>query len=225
MSKVITLGIAVIIFSFLIGIVFYPSMPDMMASHWNSKGEVDGYLPKFWGLFLMPIISMVMLLLLIFLPKIDPLRKNIEKFRDTYEGFVLIVILFMLYIYAISLMWNKGFQLNMATMVLPAMGVLFWYAASLMEKAKRNWFIGIRTPWTLSSENVWNLTHKAGARLFRVLAVLFLLLIFTGDYGFIVLVIALVSVLLFLFGYSYYLYRKEKNNISENQISLKKKAK
>lgn len=91
--------IIIIILSFFIGIYFYPQMPDKMASHWNIKNEVDGYLPKFWGLFLMPLVSLGMYGLFIALPRIDPLKKNIEAFKKYYFGFILIMIVFLFYIY------------------------------------------------------------------------------------------------------------------------------
>ena len=79
-KKTIILSLLIILLSFIIGIYFYPQMDDLMASHWNVKGEVDGYMSKFWGLFLMPFVSAGLLLLFILVPKIDPLKANIEKF-------------------------------------------------------------------------------------------------------------------------------------------------
>ena len=81
MKKSNIIILIIILISFSIGIYFHSKMPAEMASHWNIKGEVDGYISKFWGLFLMPIISIGMFLLFLFIPKIDPLKSNIEKFR------------------------------------------------------------------------------------------------------------------------------------------------
>ena len=87
-AEIVWLGI--VLASFIIGIYFYPQMPERMASHWNIKGEVNGYLPKFWGLFLMPFISLCIFLLSIAIPKIDPLKYNIDKFRKYYDWFVIL---------------------------------------------------------------------------------------------------------------------------------------
>lgn len=73
--------VGIVLLSFAIGIYFYPQMPEKMASHWNALGQVDGYTSKFWGLFLMPFLSVGLLLLFILIPKIDPLKANIEIFR------------------------------------------------------------------------------------------------------------------------------------------------
>jgi uncharacterized membrane protein len=68
-SEIIILGI--ILISFIVGIYFYPQMPEKMASHWNTQGQINGYMSKFWGLFLMPLISVGLFLLFIAIPKID----------------------------------------------------------------------------------------------------------------------------------------------------------
>jgi len=88
-------------------------MPDEMASHWNFKGEVDDYLPKFWGLFLMPIISLGLFLLFLLIPKIDPLKANIEKFRKYFDGFMVLMMVFLFYIYLLSIIWNLGKRFDM----------------------------------------------------------------------------------------------------------------
>ena len=91
-SKIIAL--ATIFISFAIGIWAYPQLPEIVASHWNEKGEVNGYMSKFLGIFLMPIMSLAMFLLFNFIPKIDPMKANIEKFRKYYNAFIVSIILF-----------------------------------------------------------------------------------------------------------------------------------
>jgi len=81
MRKSSKIVLALIILTFIIGIYFYSHFPDQVASHWNTKGEVDGYMSKFWGLFIAPFIMLGMWILFILIPKMDPLKENIEKFR------------------------------------------------------------------------------------------------------------------------------------------------
>lgn len=210
MSRSDAAVLAIVLMSFALGIYLYPSMPDTMASHWNAAGEVDGYMSKFWGVFFMPILSAGLYLLFLAVPKIDPMKANIEKFRKYYDGFVVLIIAFLFYIYLLTVYWNLGARLNMTLAVLPATGVLFYYAGILIKHAKRNWFIGIRTPWTLSSDSVWDKTHKLGGKLFKIAGVLALLGIFFGKYA---VWLVLAPVLLFsayLFVYSYLEWKKEK---------------
>ncbi|MCJ7636463.1 MAG: DUF1648 domain-containing protein [Nitrososphaeraceae archaeon] len=88
----------IILLSFIIGIYYYPQMPEKMASHWNAHGQVDGYMSKFWGLFLIPVISVGIILLFIIIPRIDPLRSNIPQFRKYYDGFVVLINVFLFYL-------------------------------------------------------------------------------------------------------------------------------
>ncbi len=160
MKKSTIIILLIILISFTTGIYFYPQMPGNIASHWNAQGEVDGYMSKFWGLFLMPIISLVLFLLFLFIPRIDPLKVNIEKFRKYFDYFMIIFFAFLFYLYLLTIVWNLGARFNMIQFLSPAFGVLFFYCGIMIENAKRNWFIGIRTPWTLSNEEVWNKTHN-----------------------------------------------------------------
>jgi len=202
--------IGIIIVSFAIGLYFYPQMPEKLASHWNTRGHVNGYMPKFWALFLMPFLSIGLFLLFIFIPKIDPLKNNIKKFRKHYDWFVVSVILFLFYIYLLTIFWNIGIKFNMTQFLMPGLAALFYCCGVLLKNVKRNWFIGIRTPWTLSNEKVWDKTHKIGGKLFKISGIIALIGIILPDYApFFILVPVFFSVT-YVFAYSYFEYRKVK---------------
>ena len=175
MSRKKIIALVIVVASFILAALVYPLMPSKVASHWNAQGEVDGYMSKSWGLFLMPAFSLAIFLLFLILPKIDPLKKNYQKFKAHYEGFILVIIGFFFYLYIITLMWNANMKFSINQMLVPAFAILFYYSGVLMEKAKRNWFVGIRTPWTLSSKAVWDKTHRIGGQLFKLSAVVVLL--------------------------------------------------
>lgn len=208
MRRVEKLILAVIAVSFVIGIALYPEMPELMASHWNAAGEVDGYMPKFWGLFLMPIITLGMFLLFLAIPRIDPLKANIEKFRGNFDWFILIIIFFMFYIYLLTLVWSMGYRFSIIQLMSPAFAVLFYYAGILIQNAKRNWFIGIRTPWTLSSTKVWDKTHRLGAKMFKTAAVIMLAGVLMPDYAIYFILVPILSATFYLIIYSYREYQK-----------------
>ena len=211
-SAIIILGI--ILLSFLIGIYLYPKMPEKMASHWNAQGQVDGYVSKFWGLFLMPFISLALFLLFILIPKIDPLKANIEKFRKYFDGFIIFTILFLFYLFTLTIFWNFGVKFSMNQVLPPAFGILFFYCGILIEKAKRNWFIGIRTPWTLSNDKVWERTHKIGGKLFKVVGIIAFLGIIFPNYALFLILFPVIAVSIYTVVYSYFEYRKER--VEEN---------
>ncbi len=200
----------IISISFVIGIYFYPEFSDQVASHWNTKGEVDGYISKFWGLFLMPIVSLALWLLFLLIPKIDPLKKNVEKFRKYFDTFVVLIILFLFYVYLLTIAWNLGARFDMGRVMVPAMGILFFYIGVLLKHAKRNWFIGIRTPWTLSSDKVWDKTHELGGKLFKIAGVITILSIFFSKWSFWIVIASALLVTIYTLVYSYFLYQKEK---------------
>jgi len=206
-DRVVILGILVL--TFAVGIISYPFMPDLMASHWGFSGEVNGYMPKIWGLFLVPVISAGLALLLLFIPRLDPLRENIEKFRETYELFIIVMLLFLLYLQVLTISWNLGIRFNITQLLSPAMAALFYACGILIGKAKRNWFIGIRTPWTLSSDRVWDKTHAIGGRLFKIAGVLALGGILLPGLAWLFLLGPVLLISVYLVVYSYLEFRKE----------------
>jgi len=206
-ANIIILGI--ILISFIIGGYFYPQMPEKVASHWNAQGKVDDYMSKGWGLFLMPLMSVGFFLLFMLIPKIDPLKENIKKFRKYFDGFIVLLILFLFYVYLLTVFWNIGLRFNMSQLMTPAMGILFYYCGVLIENAKRNWFIGIRTPWTLSSETVWDKTHKIGSKLFKAAGIVAFLGILFPKQAIFFVIIPVILVTVYTLIYSYFEYQKE----------------
>jgi len=202
--------IAIIVLSFLIGLFFYPYIPEVVASHWDAQGVVNGYMPKYWGVFLVPIISLGLVLLFLLIPKIDPLKANIEKFRKYFDWFIIIFLLFLLYVNMLTILWNLGARFNMVQLMIPAMGLLFFYMGLLLQKAKRNWFIGIRTPWTMSSDNVWDKTHKLGAKLFMLAGIIALLGILLPRIAIWLVLVPIILVSMYTIVYSYFVYKREK---------------
>ncbi len=208
-TSLITL--VMIALALLAGAALWNKLPDQMASHWNINDEVDGTMPKFWGVYLMPLITMGMLVLFLVLPNIDPLKANIAQFRESFNLFIILIVAFMLYIHGLTLAWSLGYQsFKMSSAMLPFMGVLFIAIGFMLRKSKRNFFIGIRTPWTLSSDSVWDKTHQLGSILF-VMSGAFAIIggVFGGMIAFLLMFVPLIGSSLFLVVYSYVLYRAE----------------
>jgi uncharacterized membrane protein len=197
-----------VVFAFIIGIYFYPILPAKIASHWNIQGQVDGYMSKFWGLFLFPIILLFLSALFVILPKIDPKKENIEKFRIYFDNFIILLIFFLFYVYGLTIAWNLGARFNIGQFLIPAFSVIFFYAGILIKKAKQNWFIGIKTPWTLSNKKVWDKTHQLGAKMFMVSAFIALIGIIFPTYAFFFVIFPIIFSTIYLTVYSYFIFRK-----------------
>jgi uncharacterized membrane protein len=201
--------IAGLILTFALTIAIYPTAPDRIVSHWNAAGQADGYMSKFWGLFLIPLIMTGFVALFTVLPRIDPYKKNYEKFRDYYEGFILLFVLFMLAIQVQIILWSIGYQISPNLTFPVLIGILFIYIGFLLGHAEQNWFVGIRTPWTLSSKTVWKKTHVLGGKLFKIAGVISCAGIFAGAYAFWFILVPALAVAVITVAYSYYEFQKE----------------
>jgi uncharacterized membrane protein len=168
------ISLALVAIALILAAYFYPVLPNQIASHWDASGQVNGYMPKFWGIFMVPLLMLGFFIIGVVIPYLDPFRKNIEEFRNYYELFWTGMLTFFFYIYLLMLAWNLGYVFDFVVFLVPAFAALWWLIATLLEHTKQNWFIGIRTPWTLSDERVWAKTHKLGAKLFKTGAIVML---------------------------------------------------
>lgn len=193
------------------GVVLWDQLPEQMASHWNINNQVDGYMSRFWGVFLMPLVILGMFILFLIIPGIDPLKANIAEFRGAFNLFIALISAFMLYIHGLTLAWSLGYQnFKMSAAMLPFLGLVFIFIGYMLRQAKRNFFIGIRTPWTLSSDNVWDKTHRLGSILFMASGVLaFIGSFLGGETAFWLFFVPLMGSTIALVIYSYVLYRNE----------------
>lgn len=206
----------------LSGLLLWDRLPQQMASHWNAADEVDGYMARFWGVFLMPLISVGLAAMFWVIPLIDPLRENIARFRGVFNLFIVLIIVFMLYMHVLTLVYNLGVHFAMSRMMLPAVGVLIYFAGELIRQAKRNWFIGIRTPWTLSNDRVWEETHRLGSLLFKIAAVLIVISAFLGNIGAWVVLAAILLAAFVPIVYSYLLFERLRRELLGSEVREKK---
>ncbi len=151
---------------FVLAAVSWPSAPEQIPVHWHISGRVDRYGGKFEGLLLLPLLALGLYLLLLFLPRIDPRRANYARFRNAYLTVRVAIFLFIALIYGFMLLWIGGTRLNPSVVVPAMIGVLFVVLGIPMGKIRPNWFVGIRTPWTLTSELSWRKTHRLGRWVF-----------------------------------------------------------
>src|SRR5271157_2022835 len=207
-TVLIILG-ALLVLSLGIAVFAYPILPQQVASHWNAQGQVDGYTSRLSGLTLLPAMLIGISLLLLFIPQIDPLKANIQLFRAEYNGFIAVFALFMFYLHLITVAINLGLAADMNQLLFPAMGFFVFYVGLLLGKARRNYFIGIRTPWTLNSDTVWNKTHQLGSKLFEVAGAITLVGVFFPHIAVYIFLIVLMAVSLVTIVYSYFAFRQE----------------
>lgn len=203
-----SLAASLVVIAAVLSVVTEPSLPAELVTNWDSVGEPTGTLPKSQAIWLLPAMMAGLLGLFAALPRIDPLRENIAEFRPAYDWFVVVFSAFLVIIHVGILAFNLGYEFPFLNLILAGVALLFYYTGVLLAKAKRNWFIGIRTPWTLSDDDVWNETHRVGAKLFKITAVMVLLGLAFGEYAIYFLLVPLFITAVGTVAYSYYLYER-----------------
>jgi uncharacterized membrane protein len=221
MKKLTLASIILIILLIAVNIYFYNALPGYMITHWDSHGEPNGMTSKFWALSIIPFLTIVIFLLFISIPKIDPLKRNYAKFIKYYDSFILIFIIFMVYINFITLLINLNSNLKINNFIIPAIGILFIYMGIILKNIKRNWFIGIRTPWTISSDKVWDKTHILGSKLFIISGTISIIGIFFNKYLLWFVLVPIIVSAIWLVIYSYLEYRKEENSLNSKRTTQK----
>lgn len=202
-----------IVLSIIASFYFYANFPDKVATHWNYKGEVDGWSNKAFAAFFFPLLNLLMYLLFLIFPYLDPKKDRYAEFTKIYHIFKGLMISVMTIIYFYVGLAGLGYDLPVSVFVPTVIGVLFVVLGNYMGKIKTNWFMGIRTPWTLSNEQVWNKTHRLGGKLFMLLGTFLIFGTFLpATYFWVLFLIGTISVSLIPMIYSYFLYKKIEKN-------------
>jgi uncharacterized membrane protein len=191
-----------------VSVLAAPELPEQMATHWNAAGEPDDTMSKSVTLALVPVLTALLLGMFAVIPRIDPLSENIDEFRPIYDWFVVGFVAFMTVLHGGIVAFNLGYEFDFVLLVLAAVAILFYLVGLLLDRAERNWFIGIQTPWTMSSIEVWERTHDLGARLFKLTAALTLVGLLFEEYAVYFLVVPALLTAAITVVYSYYLYER-----------------
>lgn len=200
---------------FLAAAIVWNQVPDRMPTHWNASGEVDGYGNRFVGLLLLPLTTLGLYVLLLVVPYLDPGKTNYEGFRSVYRLIRLTFMVYMTLIYAATLRSALGYPVDMARVISFLMGGMLVILGNSLGKIRPNWFVGVRTPWTLSSKLSWSKSHRLAGWLFVGAG---LATCFSGVFwpkaGVFVLLGTLLPSSLAVVIYSYFVWRSDPERIS-----------
>jgi uncharacterized membrane protein len=163
-------GAAVVILAVLVGtLVAYPSLPNVVPLHWDAHGQVNGWGPK-WSLFLYgPGLMLLIVLMFSALPWLSPKKFEIDSFRATYLYIMIVIVALMAYCQGLILLAALGSLSGVFDMSRAIEGgacLLIALLGNVLGKVRRNFYVGIRTPWTIANERVWNMTHRLAAKTF-----------------------------------------------------------
>jgi len=210
-------SLAMLLIAVTLSIVFYPTLPDPMPTHWNASGEIDGWSPKPLGAFLMPLIMAGMVALFAALPRISPRGYPLDEHSRGYRAIELSIVAFMLCVHVVMLLASTGRRIDMSMIVPLLVGALFVVLGNYMTKMRRNFFIGIRTPWTLADEDVWYRTHRLGGRVFVAAGVALMIVPFAGAAQHAAFTAIAIAAAFIPIVYSYVIYRRLHLNHGENE--------
>ena len=176
MRNLLLLSAGVVLVMFAISGYVWTQVPagEKVCTHWNAAGECDGYGSKFVGIFLLPIAAAGVMGLFTLIPRIEPRATHIAQSRKAYTAVWATMLLFCLALHIVLMLELLGYDANIGSYVPLLVGLMLVVTGSYLGKVQSNFFFGIRTPWTLSSELSWSKTHKLGGRLLILQGLLFM---------------------------------------------------
>jgi uncharacterized membrane protein len=204
------LAIIIICLQILISLATYPFLPALVPSHWNAAGQIDSYMPKALNAILLPAISLGTYLLVRLLLAAGP-KLGAQNQRATLPvvNIILVgVLLLMLVVQLITIATALRVPVDVPLVISLSIGALLILLGNYLGKLRRNFWAGIRTPWTLASSTVWERTHRLGGWLFVAAGVLDIIMAFIAPlriWGMLVLTLLIVVI---LFAYSYVVYQR-----------------
>ena len=201
---------AVLLTGFVAAALAYPHLPEEVPIHFDIHGRPDGYTGRFAGAFVLPLLNLALYVLMLVTPLADPQRANYVRFSGFYRGLRHLMVLLLAALQGVILLVALGRSVDVGLVTQAAVSLLLLYIGNSLEQVRHNYFIGIRTPWTLASERVWQRTHRLGGRLLVVASLLpWLAMPFSRAAAFGLLVAGVLAAVVGSAAYSLVLFRRE----------------
>lgn len=176
-------GSLLVVLTLLLTALAYQHLPDMVATHWNANNQPNGYSPKWVLLLISPGLMLGIMLLFRALPWLSPKNFEVDAFRSTYLRIMLIILALIAYMQCVMLWVGLGHSMDIGRATVGGVCLLFALLGNLLGKVRRNFYVGLRTPWALANERVWNATHRFAAKTFVVAGLVGLFLTAVGIDG------------------------------------------
>lgn len=207
LSRLDWLSLACIAGTLLLVILMYPRLPEQIPVHWNAAGEIDRYSSRLFGVLMMPGIALATFVLFKVLPPMSPKGFRLDESRSTLDVIQVVLVALACAIGVATVLIAVGVQLDMVKVVLMGLGLMLMVTGNVLNKVRKNFFVGIRTPWTLADDEVWAKTHRFAGRTFFAGGLLVCVLAFFQSSAIPVLAGVSIAVLLPVV-YSFFVYRK-----------------
>ena len=160
-------AVALVLAAWVASGALYPGLPEEIPRHWDIHGKLNGYGPR-WTVFLLPTTMLFMLLLFAFLPTLSPKNFEVDSFRSTYLFILVLTTGLLGYMHGLILYAAMNRPVDIGRAIIGGLFLFFALIGSVLGRVRRNFYIGVRVPWTLASERVWDDTHRLASWLFVI---------------------------------------------------------
>jgi uncharacterized membrane protein len=200
---------------FVFSLAALPFMPNPAPLHWNAAGQVDGYGSPLLAVLLAPLIALATLVLMPLMPKLDPRHENYANFAGSYRLIMAALVLFFALLHVITVGAALGWPISIPRAMMLGLGLLFGLIGNELGRVQPNYFVGIRTPWTLADPEVWRRTHRAGGRMMAGAGLLLLVLglVAPEELGFFLGIGGILAASFGAMAYSYWLWRQRARGV------------
>lgn len=205
--------IAIVLLPFIYLAYIWNTLPDKVPMHWNLQGEVDRYGDKSEMILIPFLLPFLVYIIFLIVPIIDP-KDRLKNMGQKYQHLKIILTTFMSVLALFIIYSIKNQSIGNPNYIILLIGTLYIILGNYFKTIKANYFIGIRTPWTLENETVWNETHKLGGKMWFVggVIVVFLSLILGKQLNFILFILVTFVITLVPIIYSYVRFKEYKND-------------
>lgn len=208
MKKQSILTLLLVLFAYFFSFLMYDKLPNLVPSHWNAVGQVDGHMSKGASvIFFLSLITLLPLFLNYF-PKLDPKYASIKKFEGEFGWFIVFFTAFFVGLYIFTIFYALGYEYPVQYFIFPGLTALFFSIGSMMRNVKSNYSIGFRLPWTLHSEENWNKTHQVAAKSFMYGSLFFIPALLLGNYSSAGFMVILLVIVMYPIVFSYQLHKR-----------------
>ena len=223
LRPLVIVGSAAVIGMLILSAWAWPQIPDgaQVPIHWGIDGTPDGYGPKWVGLLGIPILTALVVALLLVIPRFEPRRANLERSATAYVAVGIAITLFVTALHVAAVLAALGEDINLGMVASIGIGLAFVVMGNYLGKTRSNWFFGIRTPWTLSSDLSWTRTHRLGGIAFMAVGLLVIVtaLVAGPSVAIWVLLGGMAASIVGLLPYSYLVWRSDPDRHSVGSAS------
>jgi uncharacterized membrane protein len=195
----------------ILNVLAYSSLPSLVPTHWNIVGQIDGYMPKNIGIWIIPLLSIGLIFLFKYIPSFDPKKNKYKLFEKEWNTVQMTILSFLTYIHFITIYFAYNPTGNFLKLFFLGFGIFFILLGNYMSKIRQNYFVGVRTPWALNDEDNWNKTQRYASWCFVTAGIIVLIEAFVLWLPAVIIFSSILLAALLPTVYSFLLFKKKES--------------